>query len=435
MFSEKGHGIGFYKNFRVHVLNAVVGDKLLVKIYRQIKKDLYATNLKVISSSKYRIEPKDNEIFISTSPWQILDFNYEKEIKEQFVEMYFKNHANYNLKTKILFPENLNTYYYRNKIEFGFFIDKNTRKYMFSFFKKGSSKGKIPVKKTSLIPKIMMEEANKILNFLNELNFEYGLLKFLVLRYSFFEKKVIANLLVTDENILKNYNEIKNINKLLNEHLKGIVINYSKIENPSAESEFELISFGETELKEKIIDKFFVYNYKQFFQIYVPMFEFSLNRIIKIFEEKILPDFKNKPNITDLFSGVGVFGISFAKYANNVKCVEISKDSKKYGELNATLNKIKNVEFLECSVDEALETIENTEILILDPPRGGITKKTIKKILKEKPKYIIYLSCNPKTQAMDFNWLKEKYDIIYNEGYDFFPHTPHIEHLIVLKLK
>ena len=75
------------------------------------------------------------------------------------------------------------------------------------------------------------------------------------------------------------------------------------------------------------------------------------------------------------------------------------------------------------------------DVVIVDPPRAGLHDDVIKKLLDETPERIIYLSCNPVTQARDVARLAEKYGIKYHRGYNFFPRTPHIEHLIVLDLK
>lgn len=73
--------------------------------------------------------------------------------------------------------------------------------------------------------------------------------------------------------------------------------------------------------------------------------------------------------------------------------------------------------------------------MILDPPRAGCDKKLIDKLLEVAPAKIIYLSCNPATQARDAKYLLEKYQLNLVKTFNFFPHTPHIENLIVLSKK
>ena len=79
--------------------------------------------------------------------------------------------------------------------------------------------------------------------------------------------------------------------------------------------------------------------------------------------------------------------------------------------------------------------ISPTATVILDPPRAGCDKKLITRLLEVTPPTIIYLSCNPATQARDISMLLNKYTISHIQPFNFFPRTPHIENLVILSLK
>ena len=85
--------------------------------------------------------------------------------------------------------------------------------------------------------------------------------------------------------------------------------------------------------------------------------------------------------------------------------------------------------------EQALDYITGKEIVIVDPPRAGLHTDVIATLLQKLPPRIIYLSCNPVTQARDTQLLQEKYHIVHHRGYNFFPRTPHIEHLIIFDRK
>lgn len=85
--------------------------------------------------------------------------------------------------------------------------------------------------------------------------------------------------------------------------------------------------------------------------------------------------------------------------------------------------------------ETALEHITGDSTIILDPPRAGLHQDVVDKLLEAAPERIIYLSCNPVTQARDVALLAEKYGIHHHQGYNFFPRTPHIEHLVILDKK
>ena len=85
--------------------------------------------------------------------------------------------------------------------------------------------------------------------------------------------------------------------------------------------------------------------------------------------------------------------------------------------------------------EDALGFIVSNQTVILDPPRAGCDKKLINKLLEVEPQTIIYLSCNPATQARDVKVLLDKYEIKDIKTFNFFPRTPHIENLVILSLK
>jgi 23S rRNA (uracil1939-C5)-methyltransferase len=100
-------------------------------------------------------------------------------------------------------------------------------------------------------------------------------------------------------------------------------------------------------------------------------------------------------------------------------------DATRSGNILAILAKSENV----------TDYIEPDSTVILDPPRAGCDKKLIEKLLSVCPEKIIYLSCNPATQARDTKLLLSKYQIGAIKTFNFFPHTPHIENLVILKRK
>ena len=133
----------------------------------------------------------------------------------------------------------------------------------------------------------------------------------------------------------------------------------------------------------------------------------------------------------DLYSGVGTIGLSVARDAN-LTLVEVDKSA--YHELENNANNIPNATTILAKSEETLSNITNSQTVILDPPRAGCDSKLIAKLLEVKPVKIIYLSCNPATQARDVKKLLTTYKIIDTKVFNFFPRTPHIESLIVLSL-
>ncbi len=134
----------------------------------------------------------------------------------------------------------------------------------------------------------------------------------------------------------------------------------------------------------------------------------------------------------DMYSGVGSIGLSVAK--KSVLLIELDPATAAMARLNAAASDTE-AEVIEASTEKALEYIVSDKAVHFDPPRAGLHAKVVERCLEVKPPQIIYLSCNPATHARDLALLQESYDIEFFEIYNFFPRTPHIETLAVLRRK
>ena len=141
-----------------------------------------------------------------------------------------------------------------------------------------------------------------------------------------------------------------------------------------------------------------------------------------------------KKRVIDLYSGAGNFSLPFAFNGADVYAIEENPDAISDGKRNAALNGIKNCRFIACSA-ERLKVCDTVDILIVDPPRPGLTNSALDKILVLEPERIAYISCNPSTLARDIKKLLGQYDIESMRVIDFFPQTYHIESLAVLRLR
>ncbi len=159
----------------------------------------------------------------------------------------------------------------------------------------------------------------------------------------------------------------------------------------------------------------------------------QLNNIVVKFISDYIRD-SRAGNIVDLYSGAGNFALPAAQYANSVLAIEENPFAVQDGIRNAAINNIPNCEFMEASA-ERFEIPQNTDLLILDPPRPGLTNRTMGNVLKASPGRIVYMSCNPSTFARDLKKLLNIYDIASLSMIDFFPQTYHIEALAFLELK
>ncbi len=141
--------------------------------------------------------------------------------------------------------------------------------------------------------------------------------------------------------------------------------------------------------------------------------------------------------VYDLYTGTGTIANFIAKEAKKVIGVEYVEDSITDADENAKANSITNTEFFAGDMkdvlnDEFILTHGKPDVIITDPPRAGMHEDVVKVILKAAPEKIVYVSCNPSTQARDLALMQEHYKIVKIQPVDMFPQTAHVENVVLL---
>ena len=153
-------------------------------------------------------------------------------------------------------------------------------------------------------------------------------------------------------------------------------------------------------------------------------FQVNTDMISKLYD-KVLEYAGTSKTLTDLYCGAGTIGIYLAKNFDTVKGIEINKAAIDSANLNKKINNINNISF-ECKSANEISNI-SSDVVVVDPPRSGLDKKTVSTLLNNSSKKIVYVSCDPITLARDLNLLKEKYELKDITLFDMFPNTRHIE--------
>ena len=395
--------------------------KELVTIRVTKKKSHFVEGIvtEIIEKSPERITPKDENSYLSTSPWQIMPMSSEQSYKASLIEEAFRLH-NVTLPGKIdIFTDSVE-FNYRNKVEFSWFgdkIDDEKETLDLAFFKRGG-KGKVVVDGTSLAHPSINKLAIEIRDLLREKPIVARQLKTLLIRsdqqgnavWQLYVKDKIENLISDDEA------------KLLS--AAGGEIIYSDPKSPASRITERLNKFGDTTLSDTILGVAFNYACEGFFQVNIPVYEKALS------DMKAWIDCNEKLSTLDLYSGVGTIGLTIG--GDDVTLVEINEHA--VAEMQRNIAKLNrpNAKAILAPSEKSLEYITGEQIVIVDPPRAGLHAGVTNRLLETAPPRIIYLSCNPVTQARDVSLLQEKYEIVHHQGYNFFPRTPHIEHLVVL---
>lgn len=142
----------------------------------------------------------------------------------------------------------------------------------------------------------------------------------------------------------------------------------------------------------------------------------------------------------DLYTGTGTIANFVAKQAKQVIGIEYVPEAIEDAKVNAQLNHLSNTLFFAGDMKDILNEdfiaqYGRPDVIITDPPRAGMHEDVVKTILFAEPKRIVYVSCNPATQARDLALLDEKYQVTKVQPVDMFPHTQHVENVVQLQLR
>lgn len=176
-----------------------------------------------------------------------------------------------------------------------------------------------------------------------------------------------------------------------------------------------------------IKDKKYQVSSQSFFQVNATITEKLYDEIKEIIQKK-----KSK-NILDLYCGTGTIGIYISDMVDNVLGIESCKEAIEDAKRNKKINNATNCNYKLGKVENLTKEITDLyDTAIIDPPRSGLDKKVIEKLLEIKPKTLIYVSCDPITLARDLNLLKDAYETSSIRPYNMFPRTYHVECVSVL---
>lgn len=402
---------------KVFVWGGLPGEVVEIEITKSKSSHAEAVVTGVVNNSDERIVPTDIDSYLSTSPWQIMSFKAEQRFKSTLVQEAFELHGIDINKPNVASDSHI--FNYRNKMEYSFWWDEKTDSVSLAFFKRGSHH-KQPVSGSSLPMKCISNAAELVLKLVNKRKIDSRTLKTLVVRCNQ-KNDVVAQLYVRDEDFpVIDTGEFESLG------LQGFEIIYSNPKSPASVITTRLQHFGKTALEDSILGNSYTYSPEGFFQVNIPMYEMTLGKM-KAWIDPTLPT-------VDMYCGVGTIGLSIG--SNNLTLVESNEFAVKELQNNLSNSGGHNkVSIMHTESEKALNAITSEINLILDPPRAGCHDRLIERINSEEPRNIIYLSCNPVTQARDISVLTKNYNIAEIQTYNFFPRTPHIENLVILNRK
>lgn len=402
---------------KLFVWGGLPGETVEVQLTKKKSRMAEGIVKSVITPAKNRIEALDPDSFISTSPWQIMDIDSEQAYKAQLINDAFALH-DITLDGDVELYTDEKIYNYRNKVEFSWYWNKEDDQLDLAFFGRGTH-GKIPVQGTQLATRHINEAALAMRDLMRAHHATGFSLKSLIIRSN--QKNKLSMQLYVKNESFKPLREV-DIEAL---GVKGFEMIYSNPKSPASVITKRLQKWGTTTLTDTVLGIDFNYPTESFFQINLPVYERALTDMKEWIDPK-------KPTV-DLYSGVGTIGLTIG--SDDLTMVEINPAAVEEMQNNITQLKRAHAQAVLAPSEKALDFITKQATIIVDPPRAGLDSSVIERIKEVKPERVIYLSCDPTTQARDVALLSDTYVIVKHQGYNFFPRTPHIEHLVVLDLK
>ena len=434
----EGEGIAKIDNFTIFIPNSIKGEKVKVLIVKVLSSHAFGKVIEIIKKSDKRVE-SDCKTYKRCGGCELRHIEYKETLKMK--QNAVQSLVNKTLKNKIQVQEVLGMeipYYYRNKVQFPVGTDKNEALQMGVYASRTHEI--IPIEKCYIQNQKAEKLAKIVFKYWKENNLsaydektQEGLLRHIIVKVGIKTNEYMCILVVNNEKIPNEKQFTEYIKKEFPE-ITTIVMNTNKKNTNVILGENNRNILGNGYIKDKLGDYTFKISPLSFYQVN-PIQAEKLYKI-GVDQAKIT---KNDI-VFDLYCGIGTISLFMSKYAKKVYGVEIVKEAIEAAKENAKINNIQNTEFLAGDVEKVLtkllkERNIKPDIIVVDPPRKGLDKVTIKNILNVRPRKLVYISCNPATLVRDLKELEEEYDIGGIKPVDMFPFTKHVECCAVLELK
>lgn len=447
-----GKGISKYDGLVIFTNNVLPGQLIKAKIIRKKKSFLEAIPLEVLKESPFKTKEKCIH-FYDCGGCKTQDLEYKEQLsqKENQIIESLKHLGNIKIQKIEPMLKSDQIYEYRNKMEFSFSNNRwliSNERGLKNEKPKNFALGLHPPKRFDKVVDldycdIQTKLSNQILNLVKKESIRQNLQPYDIINHiGFIRNIIIKHPKFSNEvmiNIVTSYEDVELltpiVNKLINlsDNIKSIVNTINNKKSDSAYGMPQKLLYGKKFISEYLNELEFEISADSFFQT-------NSTQALEMYEYV-----KNQCNLTgteivyDFYCGTGSISIFVAKNAKKVFGFEIVESAIEDAKKNALKNNVLNTEFYCGDLSKMLENYNEIikknpcDVLILDPPRAGLHPKTLKEVLKINPKKIIYVSCNPTTQARDVReFINSNYIMGMVQPIDMFPHTHHIECVITL---
>jgi 23S rRNA (uracil1939-C5)-methyltransferase len=434
---HKGEGIGKVKGIPLFIQGGLPGDELKVEITKLKKNYGFAKLLEIQKPSDKRVIPRCPLAEVCGG-CQImsLDYSAQLNIKTERVEETLKRIGKIDapVHETIGMEE---PFHYRNKAQFPIGMEKGTP--IMGFFKTGTHEIvntehcyiQHPV--NDVLTTIVKEHISKYSLTVYDEKRRKGLFRHMVSRISYKTGEVMVIFVINGKELPFKEELIDTLKKDV-KNLSTVVQNINTKNTNVIFGEKTTTLYGKGFIVDQIKDLSFYISPRSFFQV---------NPLqTRVLYEKAL-DYANltgEETVFDLYCGIGSISLFLAQKAKKVYGIEIVRDAIEDAKKNAELNNFTNTEFLLGAAEEVVPKLYQkgitADVVVVDPPRKGCEEIVLETMVKMDPEKIVYVSCNPSTLARDLAYLEENgYQTREVQPVDLFPHSAHIETIVLLTKK
>lgn len=435
------------------------GDIVDIQVFKKKSNCFDGKIVNIVKESDKRVKPVCQHFGLCGGcKWQHLDYQWQLYYKQKQVK------DNLDRIAKIEYPEITpilgceKQYYYRNKVEYSF----SNRKWLtdgapagtyteeqckgFGYHLPGLFDRVIDIEHCYL----QAEPSNEIRLFIKDFTMAKGLSYHNVRAHQGTMRNVIVRcngkgefmviIIINEENSIVRNELIPALSEKFPQIISIMLVINPKFNDTISDLPFECLK-GEPYLIETMNSPRIGFEDLSFRVGPVSFFQTNVYQAERLYKAAFdLADVSGDELMYDLYTGTGTIALYFSRFVKKVVGIEYVEEAIADARINAQINNIDNATFYAGDMAKVLDDafiVENgtPDIIVTDPPRAGMADKVIEQLKKIKAKKIIYISCNPATQARDLQLLNDLYEVVAVQPVDMFPHTQHVENIASIKLR
>ena len=457
--SSEGMSIAKPEEKVVFIPFGAPGDIVDIQVFKKKSNCFDGKIVNIVKESDKRVKPVCQHFGLCGGcKWQHLDYQWQLYYKQKQVK------DNLDRIAKIEYPEITpilgceKQYYYRNKVEYSF----SNRKWLtdgapagtyteeqckgFGYHLPGLFDRVIDIEHCYL----QAEPSNEIRLFIKEFTMAKGLSYHNVRAHQGTMRNVIVRcngkgefmviIIINEENPIVRNELIPALSEKFPQIISIMLVINPKFNDTISDLPFECLK-GDPYLIETMNSPRIGFEDLSFRVGPVSFFQTNVYQAERLYKAAFdLADVSGDELMYDLYTGTGTIALYFSRFVKKVVGIEYVEEAIADARINAQINNIDNATFYAGDMAKVLDDafiVENgtPDIIVTDPPRAGMADKVIEQLKKIKAKKIMYISCNPATQARDLQLLNDLYEVVAVQPVDMFPHTQHVENIASLKLR